>query len=142
MRDYTELIKQTRESLSEVADCMGCCVGWSIRENKCLLDHCADAIEELLAAAPETAFWVDTQPHLDDSSYKKDGMAYYCSNCHHRAGKYKHRSYKFCPWCGARIVPKDAAIADMLPPLQNGEDKADLIEQMERFQEYAKGGSK
>lgn len=48
MRDYTELIKQTRESLSEVADCMGCCVGWSIRENKCLLDHCADAIEELL----------------------------------------------------------------------------------------------
>ena len=88
------------------------------------------------------AFWVDTQPHLNDLSYKKDGMAYYCSNCHHRAGKYKHRSYKFCPWCGARIVPKDTAIADMLPPLQNGEDKADLIEQMERFQEYAKGGSK
>lgn len=87
------------------------------------------------------AFWVDTQPHLDDSSYKKDGMSYYCSNCHHRAGKYKHRSYKFCPWCGARIVPKDTAIADMLPPLQDGEDKADLIEQMERFQEYAKGGA-
>ena len=50
MRDYAELVKQTRESLSEVSDCMGCCVGWSIRENKCLLDHCADAIEELLAA--------------------------------------------------------------------------------------------
>ena len=66
------------------------------------------SVEELLAE--RTAFWVDTQPHLDDFSYKKDGMSYYCSNCHHRAGKYKHRSYKFCPWCGAKIVPKEMAV--------------------------------
>lgn len=66
------------------------------------------SVEELLAE--RTAFWADTQPHLDDSSYKKDGMSYYCSNCHHRAGKYKHRSYKFCPWCGAKIVPKEMAV--------------------------------
>lgn len=132
-RDYAELVKELRED-AKWAEKIG-----ATRTAKRQSDA-ADAIEELLTE--RTAFWVDTQPHLDDSSYKKDGMAYYCSNCHHRAGKYKHRSYKFCPWCGARIVPKDTAIADMLPPLQNGEDKADLIEQMERFQEYAKGGSK
>ena len=67
------------------------------------------SVEELLAER-NVAFWVDTQPHLDDANYKKDGMAYYCSNCHHRAGKYKHRSYKFCPWCGAKIVPKEMAV--------------------------------
>ena len=93
-----------------------------------LMHRAADAIEELLdelttirkqlphwisveeLLAERTAFWVDTQPHLDDSSYKKDGMSYNCSNCHHRAGKYKHRSYKFCPWCGAKIVPKEMAV--------------------------------
>ena len=73
-----------------------------------------DAVIEAPTVSPDevrgVAFWVDTQPHLDDSSYKKDGMAYYCSNCHHRAGKYKHRSYKFCPWCGAKIVPKEMAV--------------------------------
>lgn len=121
MRDYAELIMALRDLES--------CNAWDA----------ADAIEELLAE--RTAFWVDTQPHLDDSSYKKDGMSYYCSNCHHRAGKYKHRTYRFCPWCGAKIVPNDTAIADMLPPLQSGEDEADLIAQVERFQEYAKGGA-
>lgn len=93
-----------------------------------LYDEAADAIDELLdelttirkqfprwisaeeLLAERTAFWVDTQPHLDDFSYKKDGMSYYCSNCHHRAGKHKHRSYKFCPWCGAKIVPKEMAV--------------------------------
>ena len=58
------------------------------------------------------AGWVGTQPYLDDSNYKKDGMSYYCSNCKHRAGKHKHRTYLFCPWCGAKIVKRGGAGCD------------------------------
>ena len=47
--------------------------------------------------------WVDTEPHLKDWQQRKNGMAYYCSVCGHRAGKNKHRTYKYCPWCGARM---------------------------------------
>lgn len=138
MRDYLETVKRLR-FFEEKSKALSMLTGWDDDGVTALSANAADAIEELLAE--RTAFWVDTQPHLDDSSYKKDGMSYYCSNCHHRAGKYKHRSYKFCPWCGAKIVPKETAIADMLPPLQIGEDADDLIEQVERFQEYVKGGA-
>ena len=31
-------------------------------------------------------------------------MCFYCSNCKHKAGKYKHKTYKYCPWCGAKMV--------------------------------------
>ena len=101
MRDYSNLITALRihEDLFNQRDAVNVAT---------LYRDAADAIEGLLAE--RTAFWVDTQPHLDDSSYKKDGMSYYCSNCRHRAGKYKHRSYKFCPWCGAKIVPKEMAV--------------------------------
>ena len=131
MRDYVELVKALRCCSQIDARNNGC--------DSCPYEYCgddcqnlcgcaADAIEELLAElttirkqlprwtsveellAERTAFWVDTQPHMDDFDYKKDGMSYYCSNCHHRAGKYKHRSYKFCPWCGAKIVPKEMAV--------------------------------
>ena len=101
MRDYAEQVKALREG-AEWAEKL-CAHETAKRQS-----DAADAIEELLAE--RTAFWVDTQPHMDDSDYKKDGMSYYCSNCHHRAGKYKHRSYKFCPWCGAKIVPKEMAV--------------------------------
>lgn len=47
--------------------------------------------------------WIDTNPSVPDWSNKKDGMSYYCSACLHPAGKYKHRTYKFCPWCGAKM---------------------------------------
>ena len=47
--------------------------------------------------------WIDTEPHLKDWQQRKNGMAYYCSVCGHRAGKNKHRTYKYCPWCGARM---------------------------------------
>ncbi len=47
--------------------------------------------------------WVDTEPHLKDWQQRKNGMAYYCSVCGHRAGKNKHRTYKHCPWCGAEM---------------------------------------
>lgn len=78
-------------------------------DNKTDLIQVHQALEKAVISTDEVrdvAFWVDTQPHLNDSSYKKDGMSYYCSNCHHRAGKYKHRTYRFCPWCGAKIVKK------------------------------------
>ena len=51
--------------------------------------------------------WVDTNPTVPDWSNKKDDMAYYCSSCLHRAGKYKHKTYKFCPWCGVEMVAED-----------------------------------
>jgi len=108
MRDYAELITRLKQSddncNAECCECSGECLSSGCN----IFSEAADAIEELLAE--RTAFWVDTQPHMDDSDYKKDGMSYYCSNCHHRAGKYKHRSYKFCPWCGAKIVPKEMAV--------------------------------
>lgn len=49
------------------------------------------------------ARWVDSNPNMPDYHYKKNGMSYYCSNCKHRAGKFKHKTYRFCPWCGARM---------------------------------------
>ena len=108
MRDYAVLINALK-AMSNTNSCFYCQGEHLVCEaNGCILSNAADAIEELLAE--RTAFWVDTQPHLEDFSYKKDGMSYYCSNCHHRAGKYKHRSYKFCPWCGAKIVPKEMAV--------------------------------
>lgn len=102
MRDYATISKRLRRYSEN-------CVAYKLDADFAnAVTDAAGAIEELLAE--RTAFWVDTQPHLDDFSYKKDGMSYYCSNCHHRAGKYKHRSYKFCPWCGAKIVPKEMAV--------------------------------
>ena len=122
MRDYAAISKRLRRYSEN-------CVAYKLDADFAnAVTDAADAIEELLdelttirkqfprwisveeLLAERTAFWVDTQPHLDDFSYKKDGMSYYCSNCHHRAGKYKHRSYKFCPWCGAKIVPKEMAV--------------------------------
>ena len=122
MRDYAAISKRLRRYSEN-------CVAYKLDADFAdAVSDAADAIEELLdelttirkqfprwtsveeLLAERTAFWVDTQPHLDDFSYKKDGMSYYCSNCHHRAGKYKHRSYKFCPWCGAKIVPKEMAV--------------------------------
>ena len=102
MRDYSGIVMNLRLLAADLETAYG------EERGSSLYSDASDAIEELLAE--RTAFWVDTQPHLDDSSYKKDGMSYYCSNCHHRAGKYKHRSYKFCPWCGAKIVPKEMAV--------------------------------
>lgn len=29
-----------------------------------------------------------------------------CSCCGHRAGRYKYKTYKFCPWCGAKMEAK------------------------------------
>lgn len=47
------------------------------------------------------AAWIDIDPNKHE--WDKDGMCYYCSNCKHRAGKYKHKTYKYCPWCGAKM---------------------------------------
>ena len=51
--------------------------------------------------------WRDDFPEIPDASYKKMGMSYYCSACGHRAGKYKHKTYRYCPWCGARMDEQD-----------------------------------
>lgn len=62
-----------------------------------------------------TGFWVDSEPQYKDYDYKKSSAPYYCSCCKHRAGKYKHKSYKYCPRCGARMLPA--------PPKEKGEGK-------------------
>ena len=49
--------------------------------------------------------WVDTQPDLGNWESRKGFMAFYCSACGHTAGKHKHSTYKFCPWCGADMRP-------------------------------------
>ena len=77
MRDFAELSKSVHccaEIQCEICPRGDTPYGYIECKTK-LADDVADAIEELLAAVPETAFWVDTQPPLDDSSYKKDGMA-------------------------------------------------------------------
>lgn len=47
------------------------------------------------------AAWIDAEPNKPD--WRKYGMCMYCSNCKHRAGKYKHKTYRYCPWCGAKM---------------------------------------
>ena len=47
------------------------------------------------------AAWVDTEPGI--AEWKKGNMNMACSNCKHRAGKYKHKTYRYCPWCGAKM---------------------------------------
>lgn len=49
------------------------------------------------------AKWVDTDPDTPDYSHRKSGMAYFCGECGHPAGKHKHKTYKYCPWCGAKM---------------------------------------
>lgn len=75
-----------------------------------------------LGGFPETewvrlihAAWVDTEP--GKAEWKKGNMNMACSNCKHRAGKYKHKTYRYCPWCGAKMdipVAKPERIADEL----------------------------
>ena len=56
---------------------------------------------------PRKGEWVDDEPNINDWSYKKGNMPRHCSACGHRAGKYKYKTYKFCPWCGADMRGAD-----------------------------------
>ena len=47
------------------------------------------------------AAWIDADAHLP--TWKKSNMCMYCSNCKHRAGQNKYRTYRYCPWCGAKM---------------------------------------
>ena len=61
------------------------------------------------------AAWVDTEPGIPE--WKKSNMNMVCSNCKHRAGKHKHKTYRYCPWCGAKMdipVAKPERIEDDL----------------------------
>lgn len=54
-----------------------------------------DVIEALrnvpTAAGQDTAEWIKLKSQV------------VCSKCRHVEGKYKHREYRFCPWCGRRM---------------------------------------
>lgn len=62
-----------------------------------------DSIHAVDAVEVRHGEWIDDDPAFPDWSYKKPGMAYYCSCCLHRAGKHKHKTYLYCPWCGAKM---------------------------------------
>lgn len=59
------------------------------------------AIEALEQPHGRFGEWIDDEPDIDDWSYKKGNLPRHCSACGHRAGKFKYKTYKFCPWCGA-----------------------------------------
>ena len=59
------------------------------------------AIEALEQPHGRFGEWIDDEPNINDWSYQKGNMPRHCSVCGHRAGKYKYKTYKFCPWCGA-----------------------------------------
>ena len=70
------------------------------------MDYAIDRLNERKSADVRPvvhARWVDTQPELQNWQSRKDGMAFYCSACKHRAGKHKHTTYQYCPWCGAMM---------------------------------------
>lgn len=66
-------------------------------------EHPVDDVPAADVAPVRHGRWVDTEPNKRDCDYRKNGMAYYCSCCLHRAGKEKHKTYKYCPWCGAKM---------------------------------------
>lgn len=51
-----------------------------------------------------------TDPGTPDWSIKKDGMSRYCSNCRHKAWKWKHTTYRSCPWCSAKMDLEEADV--------------------------------
>jgi hypothetical protein len=78
------------------------------------------------------AEWVDTEPGV--SEWKKSNMNMACSNCKHRAGKYKHKTYRYCPWCGAKM---DAIVLD-----KNHAFEAHVDDSTEALKEYTFHGFK
>lgn len=69
------------------------------------------------------AAWYDTEQGIPE--WKKINMNMACSNCNHRAGKHKYKTYKYCPWCGAKM---DILVARITPELE------------ERFRTYVFAG--
>lgn len=49
--------------------------------------------------------WIDTEP--DKDRWDKSNAPWKCSCCGHRAGKDKYKTYKFCPWCGAKMESEE-----------------------------------
>ena len=78
------------------------------------------------------AAWIDTEPGI--AEWKKGDMCRACSNCKHRAGKYKHKTYRYCPWCGAKM---DAIVLD-----KNNAFTAHVDDNADAIKEYKFSGFK
>lgn len=63
------------------------------------------------------ATWIDSEP--GKTEWKKGDMCMFCSNCKHRAGKYKHKTYRYCPWCGAKMDGEQPVVET--PPMFDDE---------------------
>ena len=57
------------------------------------LDGAGQGIIKGLEMGIRKGEWIKTET-TSNNNYK-------CSCCGHSAGRYKHDTYKFCPWCGA-----------------------------------------
>ena len=78
------------------------------------------------------AAWVDTDAGKNE--FHKGNLCMVCSNCKHRAGKYKHKTYRYCPWCGAKM---DAIVLD-----KNHAFEAHVVDSAEAIKEYIFRGFK
>ena len=74
-----------------------------------VVEDCIKVIEEMngvkvdeVGTLVPTGRWIDDKPGVPDWHWRDKGNnAYHCSRCGHKAGTNKHKTYKFCPWCGA-----------------------------------------
>jgi len=78
------------------------------------------------------AAWVDTDAGKNE--FHKGNLCMVCSNCKHRAGKYKHKTYHYCPWCGAKM---DAIVLN-----KNHAFEAHVDDSAEAIKEYIFRGLK
>ena len=107
-QDAIDIVHQTIYQFFDVADDDDEDTPMSERDKLLLTVNKAisNNIKAIMPAKTETvtAQWIDDDPAFPVASYKKKGMSFFCSNCLHRAGKHKHNTYKYCPWCGAKMT--------------------------------------
>lgn len=53
-------------------------------------------------------WWIDDMPWIEQHHSLRKGLTYRCSECGHRTGTYKHKTYNYCPNCGADMRGGDA----------------------------------
>ena len=73
------------EIVNNIRDCISVEGYWAILERI-----------KALSVEPQEGEWLFEPTQNSNNPWK-------CSCCGHRAGRYKYKTYKFCPWCGAKM---------------------------------------
>lgn len=90
--------------------------------------HCeeTDRAFEFLAKVPtvEPQDWISVKEAYTKGEWlfeptQNINNPWKCSCCGHRAGRYKYKTYKFCPWCGAKM---DKGEEEMQRPYKEYQD--------------------